>query len=359
MATQEPSLRLAADIGGTFTDLALALPDGSVVTEKLLSSPANYADAVVHGTARLLAKHGFIAEQIADVLHGCTVATNAILEQKGARTALITTAGFRDVLELRRVRTPRLYDPLWQKPPPLVPRHLRFEVNERIAHDGEVVIGLDYDSVHSVMQLIEEADVEAIAVCLINSFTNPTHEHAIAALLRERFPNCFISVSAEVLPQIREYERTSTTVINAYVGPPVKAYVSSLIEQLAGVDIRGRVLIMQSSGGVLSAKAVLDKPAQIIECGPAAGVIGARHVGRTQNYPNVITFDMGGTTAKASVIEDGELLNSEEYEVGASMSATSALMAGAGYALKASGHRHLRGRRGRWQRRARRQGRRH
>lgn len=327
-------LRIAADIGGTFTDIALEREDGSIATEKRLSTPGNYADAVLRGTERLLASEGLEPARIAEVLHGCTVATNAILEQKGARTALITTEGFRDVLELRRVRTPRLYDPLWQKPEPLVPRHLRFEVRERTAPDGSVVTGLDERTLDAAMDVIEAADVEAVAVCLINSFANPEHEVLIAERLRARFPTKFVSVSAEVLPQIREYERTSTTVINAYVGPPVKAYVASLIEQLSAAGVNGRVLIMQSSGGVLAAHAVLDKPAQIIECGPAAGVIGARHVGREQGYENLITFDMGGTTAKASVIENGELSNSEEYEVGASMSATSALMAGAGYALK-------------------------
>ncbi len=333
-SSQFRALRLAADIGGTFTDIALSRSDGSTATEKLLSTPDNYADAVVEGTLRLLSREGVTPGEVSEVLHGCTVATNAIVEHKGASTALITTEGFRDVLELRRVRTPRLYDPRWQKPPPLAPRHLRLEVKERVAHDGKIIVALDMTSLEAAIDIIESAGVEAVAVCLINSYTNPSHEQLIATALRTRLPDKFISVSLEVLPQIREYERTSTTVINAYVGPPVKDYVSSLIEQLTQVGIRARVLIMQSSGGVLSAKAVLDKPAQIIECGPAAGVIGARHIGRSQGYANIITFDMGGTTAKASVIEGGELTSSEEYEVGAAMSTSSALMAGAGYALK-------------------------
>ncbi|MFT5173651.1 MAG: N-methylhydantoinase A [Gammaproteobacteria bacterium] len=326
--------RVAADIGGTFTDVALVAPDGALLTAKLLSTPDSYGHAVVAGVQQLLTQAGCAAAAIDEVLHGCTIATNAILEHKGARTALVTTEGFRDVLELRRIRTPRLYAPLWQKPPPLVPRHLRFEVAERIGADGTVVRVLDENSLDAVVEALAKAEVEAIAVCLINAFANPAHELRIGERLREAFPNCFVTLAIEVLPQIREYERTSTVVINAYVGPPVKTYLEAMIEQLAAMGVRGRLLVMQSSGGVLSAQAVLEKPAQIIECGPAAGVIGAAKLGAAQGYHNIITFDMGGTTAKASLVEHGSLSTSEEYEVGATMSTSSALMAGAGYALK-------------------------
>ena len=326
--------RIAADIGGTFTDIALLTPDGHLATGKLLSTPANYADAVVDGVIALMQRLGLPIGDIAEVLHGCTVATNAILEHKGARTALITTQGFRDVLELRRVRVPRLYAPLWRKPPPLVPRNLRFEVAERIGADGAIVRPLDAASLDAAIAAVRAADVEAIAVCLINAFANPVHEQRIGARLRAELPGRFVSLSTEVLPQIREYERTSTTVVNAYVGPPVKHYLSAMIGQLASAGVKGRLLVMQSSGGVLSAEAALDRPAQIVECGPAAGVIGARHLGRQLGYDNIITFDMGGTTAKASLIERGRLSTSEQYEVGSAMSATSPLMGGAGYALK-------------------------
>ena len=326
--------RVAADIGGTFTDVALVAPDGALLTAKLLSTPDSYGHAVVAGVQQLLTQAGCAAAAIDEVLHGCTIATNAILEHKGARTALVTTEGFKDVLELRRIRTPRLYAPLWQKPPPLVPRHLRFEVAERIGADGTVVRALDERSLDAVVEALASAEVEAIAVCLINAFANPAHELRIGERLREAFPNCFVTLAIEVLPQIREYERTSTVVINAYVGPPVKTYLEAMIAQLAAMGVRGRLLVMQSSGGVLSAQAVLEKPAQIIECGPAAGVIGAAKLGAAQGYHNIITFDMGGTTAKASLVEHGSLSTSEEYEVGATMSTSSALMAGAGYALK-------------------------
>ena len=331
---QKSGHRIAADIGGTFTDIALLTPDGHLATGKLLSTPANYADAVVAGVIALMQRLGLPIGDIAEVLHGCTVATNAILEHKGARTALITTQGFRDVLELRRVRVPRLYAPLWRKPSPLVPRNLRFEVAERIGADGSIVRPLDAASLDAAIAAVRAADVEAIAVCLINAFANPVHEQAIGARLRAELPGRFVSLSTEVLPQIREYERTSTTVVNAYVGPPVKHYLSAMIGQLASAGVKGRLLVMQSSGGVLSADAALDRPAQIVECGPAAGVIGARHLGRQLGYDNIITFDMGGTTAKASLIERGRLSTSEQYEVGSAMSATSPLMGGAGYALK-------------------------
>ena len=209
--------RVAADIGGTFTDVALVAPDGALRTAKLLSTPDSYGHAVVAGVQQLLTQAGCAATAIDEVLHGCTIATNAILEHKGARTALVTTEGFKDVLELRRIRTPRLYAPLWQKPPPLVPRHLRFEVAERIGADGAVVRALDESSLDAVVAALANAGVEAIAVCLINAFANPAHELRIGERLRKAFPNCFVTLAIEVLPQIREYERTSTVVINAYV----------------------------------------------------------------------------------------------------------------------------------------------
>ena len=326
--------RVAADIGGTFTDISFLAPDGTLATSKLLSTPRNYADAVIQGITDLARKTGLPLDDVREVLHGCTIATNAILEHKGARTALITTSGFRDVLELRRVRVPRLYDPLWQKPPPLVPRHLRFEVDERVGAKGDIVRALNEDDVRAAIETIREAGAEAVAVCLINSFANPGHERRIGDILRRELPDRFISLSVDVLPQIREYERTSTTVINCYVGPPVKAYLESMIDQLSDAGVTGRLMIMQSSGGVLDAGAVLDRPAQIIECGPAAGVIGARTIGGQCGYDNIITFDMGGTTAKASIIEHGALTVSDEYEVGAGMSTANALVNGGGYALK-------------------------
>ncbi len=327
-------IRIAADIGGTFTDIAYLDEDGTLATGKLLSTPTNYADAVTHGITRLMGDLGLPLADVTEVLHGCTIATNAILEHKGAATALITTKGFRDVLELQRIRVPRLYDPLFVRPKPLVPRRLRFEVDERVDAKGEVVRPLDEADLGRAVAAIEAADVEAVAVCLLHSYANPAHERAIGEVLRRALPGRFVSLSVDVLPQMHEYERTSTTVINAYLGPMVKTYLEAMIEQLADAGVRGRLMVMQSSGGILDAGAVLDKPAHIVECGPAAGVIGAAQMGDQAGYGNLITFDMGGTTAKASIVEDGELSTSEEYDVGDAMSASSPLIKGGGYALR-------------------------
>ncbi len=325
--------RISADIGGTFTDIAFLTSEGILATRKLLSTPANYADAVIAGITDLMADLELPLGDIDEVLHGCTVAANAILEHKGAKTALITTKGFRDVLELRRIRIPRLYDPLHVKPPPLVPRHLRFEVEERIDAQGQVITALNIDDVRRAVARIKASDVQSVAVCLLHSYVNPEHERRIGEILQAELGDRFISLSVDVLPQIREYERTSTTVINGYVGPPVSAYLKSIIDQLESAGAGGRLMIMQSSGGVLDADSVLDKPAQIVECGPAAGVVGAAHISDASGYGNVITFDMGGTTAKASIVEDGKLIIADEYEVGGGMSSTSKLIGGGGYAL--------------------------
>ena len=218
-------IRIAVDIGGTFTDVALMTSGGRLATFKLLSTPADYAEAVVHGVRELLRQLELTPEDVEEVLHGCTVATNAILEQKGATTALITTKGFRDVLELRRTRVPRLYDPLYQKPAPLVPRRWRYEVRERIDATGQEVSPLDRDDLQRIVESIKAVGVEAVAICLLHAYANATHEQSIARVLREELPHCFISLSSDILPQMREYERTSTTVINSYVGPPVRKYL--------------------------------------------------------------------------------------------------------------------------------------
>jgi N-methylhydantoinase A len=326
--------RIAADIGGTFTDVAVLSAGGRLATRKLPSTPANYADAVIDGITGLLGELGSPLEALEEVLHGCTVATNAILEHKGARTALLTTRGFRDVLELRRIRVPELYDPLYEKPAPLVARNLRFEIEERIGPNGEILTPLVEDDVLRAVERIESESVEAVAVCFLHSYANPAHERRTGEILRQKVSDRFISLSVDVLPQKREYERTSTTVINAYVGPPVRRYVRSMLQQLEAAGVRARLLVMQSGGGILDAPSALAKPALITECGPAAGVVAAEHVARLGGFPNVITLDMGGTTAKASVIEQGALSFADEYEVGGPMSGRAALAGGGGYALK-------------------------
>ena len=256
MANPPTVTRAAADIGGTFTDVAVLTPDGRLATRKLPSTPHNYADAVIAGVCGLLEELESPLDGLEELLHGCTVATNAILEGKGAPTALLTTRGFRDVLELRRVRVPNLYEPLYERPPPLVPRQFRFEVGERTGPRGEVLRPLDEADVRAAAERIRAAGIEAVAVCYLHSYSNVDHERRTGEILREILPGAFISLSVDVLPQKLEYERTSTTVINAYVGPPVKHYVRSMVSQIQDAGIGGRLMVMQSSGGILDADAV-------------------------------------------------------------------------------------------------------
>ncbi|TPE48972.1 hydantoinase/oxoprolinase family protein [Amaricoccus solimangrovi] len=326
--------RIAADIGGTFTDVALIRPDGSIATRKVSSTPDDYARGVAEGILELIAINDLDPSEIGEIMHACTVATNAILEGKGARTALVTTEGFRDVLEMRRIRVPRLYDPLYEKPPALSPRKWRFEVAERMDFRGEALTPLDEASVHAAIDAIEAAGVDAVAVCLLHSYANPAHERRIGEMLAARLPGVFVSLSVDVLPEIREYERTSTTVINSFVGPPVKSYLDSLEARFAAAGLPERFFMMHSAGGIVDARTVVSRPAQIVECGPAAGVIGARAIMLEAGFTDAITFDMGGTTAKASLIEDGHLLRAEDYEVGGGISLSSKLAKGGGYALK-------------------------
>lgn len=327
-------VRVAADIGGTFTDIAFLLDDGTIATRKVPSTPDDYGRGVTDGIAALARDLGLTHAALGDVLHGCTVATNAILEGRGARTALITTHGFRDVLEFRRIRTPRLYDPLYVKPPPLVPRELRFEVKERVAADGTIITALDEAGLARVIAALKRSRIEAVAVCFLHSYANPAHERRVGDLLRQALPGVFVTLSVDILPEIREYERTSTTVINSYVGPPVATYIKALAERMSREAMKGRLLVMQSSGGILGADMVTRVPARIVECGPAAGVIGAAYQAALSGTPNVITLDMGGTTAKASMIEAGKIVRTDEYEVGGGISLSSRLVKGGGYALK-------------------------
>jgi N-methylhydantoinase A len=324
--------RVAADIGGTFTDIAVFSESALLATWKLPSTPDDYARAVVEGIGAVMKELDAPLGAIDEVLHGCTVATNAILEKRGARTALVTTRGFRDVLEFRRIRIPRLYEPLYIKPEPLAPRELRFEVTERMAADGAVVTPLNESDVRELIPRLRA--VQAVAVAFLHSYANPAHERRTGEILRAALPGVHLTLSSDILPEIREYERTSTAVINAYVGPPVAGYIESLERQLKGRGIKGRLLIMQSSGGVLDAETVKRVPARIVECGPAAGVIGAARQAARSGHADLITLDMGGTTAKTSMIEKGTIARTDEYEVGGGISLSSRLVKGGGYALK-------------------------
>ena len=328
------TFRVGVDIGGTFTDIVLVGSDGSIHTKKVSSSVENYAAAIVDGLAELFSETGLTGAAIEEVRHGTTVASNAILERKGALVGLITTQGFRDVLEIRTLRMPRLYDVGWTKPEPLVERYLRQVVDERVDHRGTIERPLDpVDAERAVDALLTE-EVEAVAVCLINSFANPVHELMIKNIVARKAPGLTLSISCEVLPEIKEYERTSTTVINAYVMPVVADYLRAMSGNLDAAGISAPLLLMQSNGGLTTATAAMARPIHIIESGPAAGVVGAQALARAKQLKNIITFDMGGTTAKAAIVEQGELTRAHEYAVGAGIVIGSRLLTGAGYTLK-------------------------
>lgn len=327
-------LRAGVDIGGTFTDIVLLGEDGSRYTKKVSSTVDDYARAIVEGLTALLQEIGAEAGAIAELLHGTTVASNAILEHKGARTGLITTKGFRDVLEIRNLRMPRLYDMSWTKPPPLVERRLRVEVDERVNAAGGIDRPLDEASVERAVQFLKAEGVQAIAVCLLHSYLNPAHELRVKEIAQRLAPEIALSVSAEVLPVINEYERSSTTVINAYVRPIVAQYLHRLIGEIGEAGIAAPLLLMQSNGGLTTAEAASATPMHIIESGPAAGVVGVQALTRRIGIDKAISFDMGGTTAKASLIENGEVTRATEYQVGAGIVLGSRLLSGAGYTLK-------------------------
>src|ERR1700756_3619014 len=326
--------RVGVDIGGTFTDIVFLGEDGRRLTKKVSSTVDNYATAIVAGLAELMRERDLDPAEIVELLHGTTIASNAILELKGARTGLITTKGFRDVLEIRTLRMPRLYDLSWTKPPPPVERHLRVEVDERIDAKGEVERPLSEADVARVVERLVGEGVEAIAVCLIHSYLSPVHEQLIKKVAAQMAPALILCISSEVLPEIKEYERTSTTVINAYVRPVVEKYLSSLTAELARTGVDAPLLLMQSNGGLTTAKAAAVTPMNIIESGPAAGVVGVQALTRQLGIAKAISFDMGGTTAKASLIENGELSRALEYSVGGGVMIGSRLLSGAGYTLK-------------------------
>lgn len=328
------SYRVGIDVGGTFTDIVFLGDDGTIFTKKVPSTPEDYSRAIVAGLQEVFAEREFGGAAVEEAIHGATVATNAIIEHKGAKTGLITTKGFRDVLEIRRLRMPRLYDMDWEKPPPLVERYLRREVSERINYRGEVIRPLDVAEAHAAVQRLLSYGVESIAVCFINAYANPEHEQKVAAIIQAQSPNMCFCLSSDILPEVKEYERTSTTVINAYVRPVVEGYLKSLEEALLAIGIRAPLLIMQSNGGVMMAAAARERPIHIIESGPAAGVMGSLHLGQRIGYENLITFDMGGTTAKASIVENGELTRSSEYEVGGGIHIGHRLLKGGGYLLR-------------------------
>jgi N-methylhydantoinase A len=315
-APGSPSWRLGVDIGGTFTDLALANEaTGEMAVVKVPTTPRDFGQGVIAALRTAIDTHAVTAGAVSLLAHATTVVTNALLEGRGARAALITTRGMRDVLELRRSARATLYDLNQDRPAVLVPRHLRLEVSERVDAQGQVVEPLQMVDVDAVVAAIRAAGVEAVAVCLLYSFLNDAHERRVGERLRQSLPGIPVFLSSEVLPEIREFERTSTTAVCAYVGPILASYLGRLESAIAGLALPA-LHVMGSSGGLFRVEEALRMPAMVVESGPAAGVIAAGLLGRQVGRGNLISFDMGGTTAKASLIEGGEIRTTAEYEVG-------------------------------------------
>jgi len=310
-------MRVGIDVGGTFTDFVL-LEDatGRTFTYKCLTTPRNPADAIEAGLRGLERQVPGCLAGLEEVIHGTTLVINAIIERKGARTGLLTTRGFRDVLELGREIRYAAYDAFAQMPEPLVPRERRLEVSERLRADGSVLAPLDIAQARAAVREMKALGAESVAVCLLNSFENPAHELELKRLLAEEFPQASVSISYEVLPQIREYERTSTTVTNAYVKPLTETYLRRLRERLAALGFRGRLFIMLSSGGVTSAETAAEFPVRIIESGPTAAVMAGQYYSKLFGCPEMFCFDMGGTTAKSCLIQGGVAGLVPSFEVG-------------------------------------------
>jgi len=308
--------RIGADIGGTFTDLVMIGDDGATFhSAKVLTTRDRPDDAVVAGTQQMLEEAGCRSGEVSQLVHGTTLFTNALIERKGARTALVTTRGFRDVIEIAREHRFDMYDLAMQRPAPLAPRPLRFEVDERILADGTVVRPVDDAEVDRIAAALAAAGVEAAAVCFINAYLNSAHEDRVAARLKQKLPGLSVTTSSELVPEIREYERTSTTLANVYVQKIAEEYLLRLQQRLAEIGMAGRLLVMQSNGGLCEAEIAARYPVRLVESGPAAGAIAAAYFGGMLGYKDLLSFDMGGTTAKACVILSGEPLIASQFEV--------------------------------------------
>ena len=316
MPDRAPTGRLGVDIGGTFTDLVwVDDATGEVRVGKILTTPKDPAQAVEQGVLRLLEDVGAVPAGVRALIHGTTLATNALIERKGARTGLLTTAGFRDALEIGREGRYDMYDLFIDPPAPLVPRHLRLEVEERLNADGSVRRPLDVASARAAIGRLLAEGIEAVAISLLHAYRNPVHEEALVRLVTEMAPGLPVACSSEVVPEIREYERTSTTAANVYVMPLMTRYLDDLERKIADMGIRGGFYIMLSSGGIATPATAKRVPVRLVESGPAAGALAAARAARQAGEDRLLSFDMGGTTAKACVIDRGEPLLAREFEV--------------------------------------------
>jgi N-methylhydantoinase A len=312
------SFRVGFDVGGTFTDLVLQAGDGRLLTGKRLTTPDDPARACVEGLRELVARAGLGWADLAQAVHGTTLGSNIVIERKGRNVALLTTRGFRDVLVIGREKRYQLYDLFIEKPAPLVPRSRIREVTERIGFDGEVLTPLDEAGLRATIRELAKDGVTALAICFLHAYANPAHERRAAGIAREEAPHVAVSLSSDVSPVIREYERTSTTVVNAYVMTAVRDYLERLERALAGMPgggYRGRLFVMQSSGGIATAETMARFPVRMIESGPAAGALMAAAYGTLTGHADLVAFDMGGTTAKLSLIVGGRPQTVREFEL--------------------------------------------
>ncbi|HBY95144.1 MAG TPA: methylhydantoinase, partial [Chloroflexi bacterium] len=309
-------MRLGIDIGGTFTDLLLVDDEtGGVRIVKVLTTPADPSRGVVEAVDRALAEPNRALSEVSVLVHGTTLITNTIIERKGARTALLATEGHRDAVEIRREHRYEMYDVLVEMPKPLVPRHLRFGIDERISPQGEVLRPLDREQVERLVRRLQERGIEAIAVSFLHSYRNPVHELAVKEIVARVAPDLYVSLSSQVAPEIKEFERTSTTLCNAYVQARVEEYLGRLEDDLRERTFDGSFFLMQSSGGLCSTETARNFPVRVLESGPAGGALAASHFGQALGLNSLLSFDMGGTTAKLAVIDDGQPLVAPEFEV--------------------------------------------
>lgn len=311
------SYRLGIDTGGTFTDIVLLNEkNGDTFVLKVPSTPNDPSEAVINGILDLQAQTGINVEDISFFVHGSTVATNTLLEQNGSKTALITTKGFKDVLEIGRQARPKLYDFRSRRKPALVPRELRVEVDERIKSDGDILKPINKEEVKEIILQLKDKGVGSITVCLINSFINPIHEQIIKEIIEDNYPKTFVSISSEVMAEFKEYERTTTVVANGYVMPKMKKYINQLKEKLETFNLSSKFFIMQSNGGIITADNAMLIPAKTVLSGPAGGILAGLHIVETTQYKNLITIDMGGTSLDTALIKDGQPQYTTMSEVG-------------------------------------------
>ena len=314
MTSSAPTARLGVDIGGTFTDVALEIGERRF-TSKILTTTKAPEEGVLAAIRAVIGEARVEPSQVALVIHGTTLATNALIERKGARTALLTTEGFRDVLEIRHENRFEQYDVNIDLPPPLVPRRWRLPIRERINAQGRVLTPLDAASLAQALDTLESQQIESVAVGFLHSFTNPDHEQRVGEAIVKRFPKLTVTLSSEVSPEMREYERLSTACANAYVQPLMGRYLSKLDSELKRAGFRCPLFLMTSGGGITTVETAIRFPVRLVESGPAGGAIFASRIAKQHGLDHVLSFDMGGTTAKICLIDHAQPQTNRLFEV--------------------------------------------